>query len=846
MKKNTMLGLVKFNPIAASILLALPIVTQAVTPSTRGTNVNQVNGVTVIDIDTANAKGISHNIYGSLSVDKNGLIFNNSNTSVNTSLAGQINGNSNLTSGSAKVIVNEVTTTSKSHLNGILEVAGSKAHLIIANPNGISCQGCGFINTDKVTITTGKPDMQNGELKGYSVNGGIINVNGLGSDSPTEILARSVATSGLVIAPSLSVVAGSNYVDTTGNVTGSVKAQGSRNQYSIDVANIGGMYADRISLVSTDKGIGVRNSGVIAGSSSVQINSNGKLVNNNAQITSGMNVDIKTSEMLENVTGKISSDGDISINTNRKTINNSRAGNIISSGNINIDSGALDNTNGKMAASEKLEINTNNNKLINYGKGERVGINAGAVVLNTGVLDNRDGSLKGYNISANSSGINNTHGIIEASGNIDLVSNLDIYNTEGRIRTATGHIKIDASKGIFNNNKTRTADYTSEDTLGVAAGEGGAEIKAITVNNQSGQIGSNGTISFISTGKVDNFKGKLSAEKGLTIKAKNFSNGQAGTSVNGNVTIDLTGEFANNIGIFSARNGDISLKANYVNNSGAVLEGRNVNIEAKDWVNNKDALLVAHQKLVINAVNHIDNSNGEYFGHDYGIYLGMMNQPGGLDGKGGVEIHTRSINNNHSRIVAESGSLDMVIGEAVHNSHAMIVSKAGAPVNIKAQSIHNNYSTISSNGALNIETGFLSNSGSGTMIDNNATGIISSVDDLRLTVGQSFTNYGWINSKKDAYINVNGTLSNSNTINADGSLFINGTSVNNYRSMSAGNRLEAKSDSYIDNFGNMNAAVMALDAKGSIGNLGVILGRSALTTNARNIYNYATMTSYGF
>ena len=126
----------------------------------------------------------------------------------------------------------------------------------------------------------------------------------------------------------------------------------------------------------------------------------------------------------------------------------------------------------------------------------------------------------------------------------------------------------------------------------------------------------------------------------------------------------------------------------------------------------------------------------------------MMNQPGGLDGKGGVEIHTRSINNNHSRIVAESGSLDMVIGEAVHNSHAMIVSKAGAPVNIKAQSIHNNYSTISSNGALNIETGFLSNSGSGTMIDNNATGIISSVDDLRLTVGQSFTNYGWINSKK--------------------------------------------------------------------------------------------------
>ena len=825
MKRKTMLGLVKFNPIAASILLTLPIVTQAAVINTRATTVSQVNGVTVVDIDKANDKGISHNVYGSLSVNKNGLIFNNSQTSVNSTLAGQINGNSNLTSGAAKIILNEVTS-SRSDLNGMMEVAGSKAHLIIANPNGISCQGCGFINTDKVTITTGKPDMQNGDLKGYSVNGGIINVNGLLNDSPTEILARSVTSRGTVMAQSLSVVTGSNYVNTAGNVVGSVSAQGNRNQYGIDVANIGGMYADKISLVSTEKGIGVRNAGTIYGTSSVQINSNGKLINNNGRIASDGIADIKTSEVLENITGAINAAGDIKIDTNKNTIRNSRAGNISSTANININSGEIDNTNGKLAASGTLEIDTNNKKLINYGKGERVGINAGAVVLHTGVLDNREGSLKGGNISADTSGINNTHGIIEASGNIDLVSNLDIYNTEGRIRTATGHIKIDASKGIFNNNKTRTADFISEDTLGIAAGAGGVEIKAVTVNNQSGQIGSNGKISFISSGKVDNFKGRLAAETGLDIKAKNFSNAQAGTESNGDVNIDLTGEFSNNIGVFSTKPGNLTLKANYVNNSGGVLEGRNVNIDAKDWVNNKDALLVAHGKLVINATNHLDNSNGEYFGHDYGKYLGMMSQPGGLDGKGGVEIHARSIDNTHSRIIAESGSLDMVIGQALQNSHAKIVSKAGAPTTITAQSINNDYSTISSNGDLTINTGSLSNRASGSMIDNNATGIISSVGDLNLTIGKTFTNYGWINSNKDAYITVNGIFSNRNTVNADGSLYINGTS-----------------DIY--NYSIMNAGELALDTNGNITNRGTIVGANGLTTNAKNIYNYATMTSYG-
>jgi filamentous hemagglutinin family protein len=848
MKKKTMLGLVKFNPITASILLTLPIVTHAATINTRAMTSSQVNGVTVIDIEKANDKGISHNVYDSLNVDKSGLIFNNSQTAVNTALAGQINGNSNLTSGAAKIILNEVTSSNKSNLNGLMEVAGSKAHLIIANPNGISCQGCGFINTDKVTITTGKPDMQNGDLKGYSVNGGIINVNNLSSGSPTEILARSVTASGSAIAPSLSVVAGNNYVNTAGNVTGSVAAKGSRNQYSIDVASIGGMYADRISLISTEKGIGVRNAGVIAGTFNVQIDSNGQLINNNAQINSGDTVNIKASEGLKNITGKFASEGDIKINTNQTSIDNSRAGSIITVGNIDINSGALDNTNGKLAAGQTLTINTNNKKLTNYGKGEKVGINAAAVVLHTGELDNREGSLKGYSISADTDGINNTHGIIETSGDIDLVSKRYIYNTEGRIRTITGHINIDASKGILNNNNTRTADTVSEDTLGIVAGEGGVEIKAITVNNQSGQIASQGDISLISTGKVDNAQGSLATNNDLNIKAVSFSNSQGGAAVDRNANIELSGDFTNNIGMLSAKKGDLNLTANYVNNSGSMLEGGNVNIYAKNWVNNKDSLLVAHQKLTINAVNSIDNSNGDYFGKDYGIYLGMMNQPGGLIGKGGVEIHAGSINNNYSRIIAESGALEMNIRAGIQNSNAKIVSASGAPVNIKAQSIINDYSIISSNGTMTIDTGYLSNNARGNIIDNNATGIISSVDDLKLTVGSSYINYGWINSNKDSNVNVSGVFTNYGTVNADGSLFVNSTgSIYNNNYLTAIRTLNVKAGSLISNSlrGTMTADMVALDSS-LINNYGIVFGKSNLTTNAKSVNNFSSgIMTYG-
>ena len=142
--------LMRFNPVAASILLALPVFAQAADLNIKNGTIVNSNGVPVINIANPNDNGLSHNIYDDFNVGKNGVIFNNSSSGTNTVIGGAIAGNNNLTSGSAKVILNEVTSNKTSMLEGLMEVAGDKAHLVIANPNGISTSmGSGFINTSK-------------------------------------------------------------------------------------------------------------------------------------------------------------------------------------------------------------------------------------------------------------------------------------------------------------------------------------------------------------------------------------------------------------------------------------------------------------------------------------------------------------------------------------------------------------------------------------------------------------------------------------------------------------------------------------------------------------------------
>ncbi|MEA9751064.1 hemagglutinin repeat-containing protein [Xanthomonas campestris pv. raphani] len=248
----------------------------APTPNPGGQQPGQqvaANGVPVVDIVAPNARGISHNRYSNFNVGPNGLILNNSAQISKTELGGYVAGNNNLQrSGAASLILNEVTSAS-SRLQGYTEIAGAKAQLVIANPNGISCDGCGFLNTSRVTLTTGTPNLgSDGALNGFTVTGGALSIGSNGLDAfnvdRLDLLSRQLSVGGSIWTKELVATAGTGRINYDGMLLDVLPGtDGGAPVIGIDVAQLGGMYADRIRLIATEAGVGVVSRGTLAAQS---------------------------------------------------------------------------------------------------------------------------------------------------------------------------------------------------------------------------------------------------------------------------------------------------------------------------------------------------------------------------------------------------------------------------------------------------------------------------------------------------------------------------------------------------------------------------------------------------
>ncbi|MBF1255653.1 MAG: heme utilization protein, partial [Haemophilus sp.] len=80
--------------------------------------------------------------------------------------------------------------------------------------------------------------------------------------------------------------------------------QSENQSYSVDVSQLGGMYAEKIHLVDNGQGLGVRNAGHIgAAAGEVKIDSQGKIVNSGT-ISSTQQAELSAKKTIEN-TGKI-------------------------------------------------------------------------------------------------------------------------------------------------------------------------------------------------------------------------------------------------------------------------------------------------------------------------------------------------------------------------------------------------------------------------------------------------------------------------------------------------------------------------------------------------------------
>ncbi|MGY2202886.1 filamentous hemagglutinin N-terminal domain-containing protein, partial [Pseudomonas gingeri] len=166
---------------------------------------------------------------------------------------------------------------SPSQLRGYTEVAGQSAHVIVANPYGISCSGCGFINTPQATLTTGKPVISNGQVSGYQVDQGSVSIEGAGLNANNidqfEIITRSARLNAEIQAKNLAIIAGANDVDAkTLKATARTANPANAPQLAIDSSALGGMYAGAIKLVGTEAGVGVKLDGkMVASGGDIQL-----------------------------------------------------------------------------------------------------------------------------------------------------------------------------------------------------------------------------------------------------------------------------------------------------------------------------------------------------------------------------------------------------------------------------------------------------------------------------------------------------------------------------------------------------------------------------------------------
>ncbi|EGT5682869.1 filamentous hemagglutinin N-terminal domain-containing protein [Cronobacter turicensis] len=618
------------------------------------------NGATVVDVSAPSNGGVSHNYYKQFDVNSAGVVLNNGAGSSNTTLAGNVNGNANMSGGSASVILNEVASSNPSQLNGMVEVAGQQAAVIIANPSGITCDGCGFINTSRSTLVTGSVDMTGGKVSGFNVTDGKIVITGKGMDDHatdyTDIISRSVVVNAQLTARDLRIVTGSNKVNYKTLDAREIKPAKFSPQPSLalDVSSLGGMYANKIELIGTEDGVGVRNNGIIStAAESISITLDGELENNNI----------------------ISANKDLLIDTNQHAVDNDH-GTLQAERDLAIASSKLDNNTNGLITAENININTHGGTLDNNGKGiiarEDISVSAGDIdngsrltgggvmTISADKLSNR-GEISADTLSVAAHKITNQNeiqaqntltissdtlenekdGLISSAGDMALQTH-DIRN-RGKIYAqdaldAYASHSLDNEQGVLGAVGNVTVDTkTLTNTAGAIFSARQLDIVADTIDNSADMCDGGGTIAgntiSMSSGYFNNDKGTL---KGNTVylQGDTFDVGNGTISATGNITVNADKDFyVNNHGAVESRGGGITINAadNFSNdgtikgtgaitlnsstfsNKGSISTGDDITIyAAKSFVNENGGYINGRDGLSIEAVNTLDNDGSLY------------------------------------------------------------------------------------------------------------------------------------------------------------------------------------------------------------------------------------------
>ena len=735
--------------------------------------------VVTTNIATPNSSGLSDNQVSDFDVNSDGTILNNSATNGTATLGSTaVTGNSNITGSEASLILLQVTGTSGSDLGGTIEIFGGEAGIIIANPNGITCDGCGFTNVNRVDLVTGS---------GYDAD-----TNTFSTIAAADI---DISSSGLT-ASVLKIQTGADFNNAGAIVADTVTIEVTN--FADDVSNTGTVSSDSLNLILTDdfrnesntlngfnnfRNLTITTDGYFLNSSALDLDNltikTGNIFENREQITSdsftavvnnfnllsasarinAVNFTATVEEEFNNNSGvinaasftittkKFSTDGSASINADTVTIEVPNFDDISLRGIVSSDSLNIILTDDFTHTSDSftgfnnfsdLAITTNGTFTNNATINPDANLTIAANTFTNNATINPTGNLTiTANSFANSGGV-----LISDTLTVSLAGD---FNYEGTITANTTNLNVE---GDFSyNDSASNFTWGANDILTVS---GSANITAASFNNS-------GTID------VDNsFNATVATfinQSGATITVFGECNIVATTSTDsGTITcknvvleamvIDIKEPDFNGLSDNQVDDFDVNAEGTILNNSagggtaqlGDIVVPANPNITA-----GSEASLILFQ--VANTASSL-NGQIEVFGGEAGLIIA---NPNGItcDGCGFI---------NTNRVDLVTGVYN-VSTNTFGNIAATDITLGGSRLELDVLNIQtgrnfSNSATIDA-GNLNITAG----------TDFNNYGAINT-DNLNITAGTDFNNYGAINTDNLNITAGDDFSNNSATINA--------------------------------------------------------------------------------
>ncbi|WP_256675940.1 filamentous hemagglutinin N-terminal domain-containing protein [Pseudomonas sp. SCB32] len=762
------------------------------------------NGVPIVNIATPNGAGLSHNKFTDYNVGQNGLILNNATGKTQgTQLGGIIIGNPNLKGGAASKILNEVTSNNPAQLRGYTEVAGQSAHVIVAAPGGITCAGCGFINTPRATLTTGKPIINGERLQDYDVDGGEIAIEGAGLNASNvdrfELITRSAKLNADLYANQLNVVTGRNQVDAESLAATAKPDDGSsKPQLAIDSSALGGMYANTIRLVGTEQGVGVKLAGNLAASAGdIQIDANGQLS-----------------------LARTSTAGSLRANAQDVTVN----GPTYAANNVELQAQGTLSNQGQLAARSRIQLaaaQISNTSIIEAGINPDNSRNAqgdialsaqnlhnrGSVLASrnldvtaSAALDNQNGSLKGNSSHIQAAQLNNQQGRLLAQQDLTLTGQ-QLSNVNGQVGAQFIQVRggaLDNRFGLFSAEQSLSLNLDSLDNSSqgnlISNGSLQALVRQTLDNQADGLLSAKGALS-VQTGSLDNRGGLVVGDAGVNLSASSLNNSTQGViSSKGDLQVDV-GQLDNSQGGTLDSGAALRLTAAQVNNGNQGRIAAKGDLQAKvDSLTQQGGELLAQGALNLDA-RQLDNRNGGLVAANNGVTIkgsDLLNQGGEISSRAKVEVHANSLDNSTGKVIGDTG------------------------LNLQVQRIANRAGTLAGRDSLSV---------TGQSLDNGQGGLLS--------------------SQKSIWLQLSGVLDNHDqgVVLSQGSLNLSAASLDNRAgTLSSAGTLFARLAGALDNQGGRLLSDAGIDlASGDLNNAGGVLSaagdirlHSAKLNNSQN------------